>query len=460
MSLDNFITKTDSYKVSHWRQYPPGTSEVYSYFEARGGEWAETVFFGLQYILQRHFEGRVVTKPKIDQAKRLFARHFGDDTLFNEKGWIRLLEKHDGYLPLHIRAVPEGTVVPTSNVLMTIVNTDPEFFWLTNYAETLLSQVWYPSTVATQSREWKKVINTYLSLTGTPETIDFKLQDFGYRGSTSHDSAAIGGAAHLVNFKGTDTLAAIELLEEYYGAEEMPGFSIPAAEHSTITSWGKDHEIDAYANMLDQFPTGLVAVVSDSYDVFKACADIWGGVLHETVAHRDGVTIIRPDSGHPPSTVYRILEILGERFGYSLNAKGYKVLPDYIRVIQGDGIDGSMIDSIYSTIVELGHWSADNLGFGSGGALLQKVNRDTSKYAFKCSEVTVDGLPRDVFKDPVTDKGKASKKGRLSLYRDLWKLEYYTGPEYKDFDVMQTVFLNGRMQNRTSLKAVRHNARL
>lgn len=411
----NIVTMTDSYKVSHWRQYPPGTSKVFSFFESRGGVFPTVTFFGLQYVLKKYFTGAVVTADGIEKAKRRFAAHFGDPSLFNEAGWERIRTMHQGRLPLIIKAVPEGTSVPTSNVLMTIENTDPELPWLTNYAETVLSQAWYPSTIATQSREMRKLVLEYLEKTGDPSQIDFKVHDFGYRGSTSVESAGIGGAAHLISFKGTDTLAALDVAEEYYH-EPNAGFSIPAAEHSTITSWGKEGEADAYDNMLSAFPTGLVAVVSDSYDVFAACKELWGEKLKEKVLERDGVLVVRPDSGYPPDVVVKVLGILGDAFGCPENAKHYKVLNPKVRVIQGDGIDYGMLKRILE-VMSMQGWSADNLAFGSGGGLLQKVNRDTQKFAFKCSAIEVNGAWRNVMKDPATDPGKRSKAGRLALVK-------------------------------------------
>jgi nicotinamide phosphoribosyltransferase len=314
-----------------------------------------------------------------------------------------------------IKAVPEGSVVPTSNVLMTVENTDPEFPWLTNFLETLLVQVWYPMTVATLSREMKKLILRQLLNNGTPETIDFKLHDFGFRGVSSVESAGLGGAAHLVNFQGTDTVAGIRLARKYYG-DGMYGFSIPASEHSTITSWGRENEGDAMENMLTQFPEGLVACVSDSFDIFKACSEIWGERLREKVLGRNGTLIVRPDSGDPPTVVLQVLEALATKFGTTKNDKGFKVLPDQVRVIQGDGIDYAMVREILSAMIMSG-WSSDNIAFGMGGALLQKLNRDTQKCAFKCAEITVNGEPKDVYKDPITDPGKTSKAGRMKLVK-------------------------------------------
>ena len=323
---DNILLMTDSYKVTHWKQYPPGTEAVYSYFESRGGRFGSVVFFGLQYYLRRYLEGLVVSQEKIDRAEAFCSRHFDNAELFNREGWEHILREHEGRLPVLIRAVPEGTPVPVLNVMMTIENTDPRCFWLPNYLETLLVQVWYGSTVATISRELKKLIAGFLEETGSPETIASKLHDFGYRGVSSVESAAMGGAAHLVNFEGTDTLAGCLLAQEYYGAE-MPGSSIPASEHSTITAWGMPGEPDAFRNMLERYPRGVVACVSDSYDIFHACSEIWGRELREAVLARDGTLVVRPDSGDPPSVVVKVLDLLGEAFGTERNAKGYRVLP-------------------------------------------------------------------------------------------------------------------------------------
>lgn len=407
--MSNILLTTDSYKISHYRQYPPETTNVYSYFTSRGGS-DEIVFFGLQYIMKEYLEGVRVTIPDIDEAEEIFAGHFGDPTLFNRAGWEHIVSAHGGKLPVEICAVPEGSVNKSQAPLLSIENTCDECYWVTNYLETLLVQLWYPCSVATNSREAKKVIHSFLEKNGTPSLIDFKLHDFGFRGVSSVESAGIGGAAHLINFMGTDTLAALLVTRKYYKIA-MAGFSIPAAEHSTITSWGKDHELDAYANMLVKYPTGLVAVVSDSYDIFNACKTLWGDKLKDQVFERDGVLVVRPDSGDPAATVLRVLDTLGEAFGFYFNKKGYKMLPDKIRVIQGDGINNYSLFQILQWVDQNG-WSADNIAFGMGGGLLQMVNRDTYKFALKCSSVIVDGKEREVFKSPVGDHDKRSFGGR------------------------------------------------
>ena len=455
---DNPILRTDSYKVSHWRQYPPNTKTVYSYFESRGGRFRDIVFFGLQYYLKRYFEGAVVTREHIDQAEALFREHFGDGGrgLFNRPAWEHIVEKHGGRLPVSIRAVPEGTVVPNHNVLMTIENTDPACYWLTNYLETLLVQTWYGCTVATQSREMKRLILKYLNETGTPDRAGFMLHDFGFRGVSSVETAGVGGAAHLVNFLGTDTFEGIVVARNFYG-EPMAGFSIPAAEHSTLTAWGKEREADAMANMLTQFPNGLVACVSDSFDIFQACGDIWGTQLRDEVLARDGTLVIRPDSGDPPTVLVEVLHILYEKFGGTINEKGFKTLDEHVRLIQGDAIDFDMIDKILSAMRKHG-FSADNMAFGSGGGLLQKLNRDTLKFAFKCSAVEVDGRWQDVYKSPITDRGKQSKRGRLKLVRDE-NGELTTRREGEPGeDMLVEVFRDGRITTETTFADIRKRA--
>lgn len=456
---DNICLITDSYKVTHHYQYPPNTTTVCSYFESRGGKFPKTVFFGLQYILKRFLSGPVVTKEKIQEAKELYKAHFNAD-YFNEEGWMYILEKHKGHIPLRIKAVPEGTVVPYKNVLFTVENTDPKCFWLTNYFETLLVQVWYPMTVATNSRYQKEIIARYLEKTADNlEGLPFKLHDFGFRGSTSVEAAGIGGCAHLVNFKGTDTIVGITTARRYYGCD-IAGFSIPAAEHSTITTWGRDGEYEAFKNMLTQFPSGLVACVSDSYDIWNACEHVWGEQLKDIIVNREGSLVVRPDSGDPPEVVVKVLNILGNKFGTTKNSKGFKMLPPYLRVIQGDGISYETLEEILENMKK-NNWSADNVAFGSGGALLQRMDRDTQKCAFKCSYAVINGKEVNVFKQPITDLGKKSKKGRLSL--ECEKGEYKTMEEGKGDpkkDLLVTVFENGKLLKDYTFEEIRNNAEL
>ncbi|MFE0500903.1 nicotinate phosphoribosyltransferase [Lysobacter soli] len=421
--LDNLLLNTDSYKASHWLQYPPGTDATFFYVESRGGLYDRTVFFGLQSILKQALARRV-THDDIDQARELFAAH-GEP--FNEAGWRDIVDRHGGRLPLRIRAVPEGTVVPTQQALVTIESTDPRAFWVPSYIETLLLRLWYPVTVATVSWHAKQTIRGFLERTSDdPEgQLPFKLHDFGARGVSSAESAAIGGLSHLVNFMGTDTVAGLLAARAWYH-EPMAAFSIPAAEHSTITAWGREREVDAYRNMLRQFarPGAIVAVVSDSYDIFRAVSEHWGRTLREEVIASGATVVIRPDSGDPVEVVHECLRRLDEAFGHVVNGKGFRVL-NHVRVIQGDGINPDSIRAILERATGAGY-SADNLTFGMGGALLQRVDRDTQKFALKCSAARVDGRWIDVYKEPVTDPGKTSKRGRMTLARHVESGEYRT----------------------------------
>jgi nicotinamide phosphoribosyltransferase len=382
----NRIIDTDSYKASHFLQYPPNTTGAFFYLESRGSErdYAATVFFGLQYILKRYFCEKF-TQEMVEEAREVVTAH---GLPFNYTGWTRLIEKCGGKLPLRIRAVAEGSVVPVKNVLMTVETTDEEFFWLGSWFETQLMRIWYPITVATQSYYIKKDVYRFLQETANDADAEvaFKVHDFGSRGVSSQETAAIGGAAHLVNFMGTDTMAALLLHRDFYHAP-MAGFSIPAAEHSTITSWGRENEIEAYRNMLNNFakPGKIVAVVSDSWNIYEAVEKIWGEQLRQQVVDSGATVVIRPDSGEPVEVVSRVAHILGEKFGTTVNSKGYKVLKN-VRIIQGDGVNQDSIKDILQRLKDEG-FSASNIAFGIGGSLLQKISRDTMKFAYKCSAI-------------------------------------------------------------------------
>lgn len=455
--MRNLILNTDSYKTSHYLQYPEGAEYVSSYIESRGGLYESTVFFGLQMFLKEYLT-KPITQADIDEAESICTAH---GVPFNRSGWQHILDVHHGFLPLEIEAVPEGAEVPTGNVLVQVVNTDPACAWLTSYIETaLLRAVWYPTTVATLSKACQNIIAGYLdetadNLSGLP----FKLHDFGARGASSEETVAIGGLAHLVNFMGTDSLSAIVAARRFYGAP-MAGFSIPAAEHSTITSWSREGEAAAYANMLKQFggKGKLVAVVSDSYNLWNAIDNLWGEELKMKVRAMGGTLVIRPDSGDPVKVVPEAIERLIAKFGHTLNTKGYKVLPDCVRLIQGDGVNAASIGAILSEMQARG-LSADNVAFGMGGELLQKVHRDTQRFAMKASAICVNGVWRDVYKDPVTDQGKRSKRGRLALIRLRGKYQTVNREEIPPgVNELVTVFRNGKLTTEYTLEQVRARA--
>lgn len=465
---NNLLLNVDSYKVSHYKQYPDNTQYVSSYIESRGSDvegWKETTFFGLQMFLKEYMT-KPITQKDIDEADEILTAH-GEP--FNRDGWQYILNTYNGFLPVCIEAVPEGMNVPLSNVLVQIINTDPNVPWLTSYLETsLLRSIWYPTTVATQDRYIKETIRASLERTSDSKTIDsdimFKLHDFGARGVSSKESAGIGGLAHLVHFMGTDTVESLRYARRYYG-ESMAAFSIPAAEHSTITVWGgPKSEIDAFRRNIEEFSGEgkLYAVVSDSYDIYAAC-DKWAS-LKDLIMSKGGTLVVRPDSGHPPTVVVEVLNRLAEGFGYTVNTKGFKVLPDCIRVIQGDGINHVSIGEILENM-EANEWSADNVAFGMGGALLQHVNRDTLNFAMKASAAKVNGMWREVYKDPVTQSSKKSKRGRLALirtktgnYKTISEFEFHKEGLDSSANLLQPVYENGRILVNLSLTEIRKRA--
>ena len=455
LSDDNLILDTDSYKSSHFLQYPPGTTRLFSYLESRGGKYPVTRFFGLQYVLDRYLTRRV-TAEMVEEARTLIEAH-GEP--FPYDGWMRVVQVHGGRLPLEIRAVPEGLNVPIHNVLMSCTNTDPELPWLVGWFETMLMRVWYPTTVCTQSWHIREIIREALEKTSdrAAEELPFKLHDFGSRGVSSRESAGLGGLAHLVNFLGSDTLEALRAARNHYGAD-VAGFSIPAAEHSTVTSWGQQNEVEAYRNMVRTFgkPGGLYAVVSDSYDLKHAINVHWGETLRQEVIDSGATLVVRPDSGDPPAMVRLAVRALAAKFGTTVNRKGYQVL-NHVRVLQGDGINEETIRQILQNLLIDG-FSAENVAFGMGGALLQKVDRDTQRFAYKASAGLIGGEYRGIYKDPVTDPGKRSKDGVLDLVMEDGRM---VTRAYSTFDtdfpgsLMRTVFRNGELLVRDSLDEVR-----
>ncbi len=327
----------------------------------------------------------------------------------------------------------------------------------------MLRAIWYPTTVATQSWTIKRVILDYLEKTGDPSLIDFKLHDFGARGVSSLESAAIGGASHLVNFMGSDTISGVLYAREYYGAG-IAGFSIPAMEHSTVTSWGRKGEVDAYRNMLTTYGKqgAIFAAVSDSYDIYNAASKLWGEELRQQVIDSGAVVVIRPDSGDPETVCLKLVQILHDKFGAVKNSKGFWVLNN-VRLIQGDGVNEHTIRCILGAFQAYGY-SADNIAFGMGGALLQQLNRDTQKFAMKCSSALVNGEWIDVQKDPVTDSGKKSKAGRVSLWESGGEFaSSVTAPHnWTDkgigwTDALVEVFRDGKLVNEIDFATVRSN---
>ncbi len=464
---ENILLMTDSYKQSHPFQYPTDTNYLHFYIESRGVTRSdlqnETKFFGLQYYLKKYLS-KPITQEMIAEAKEIMSLH---GVPFDAKGFDKIIEKHNGYLPVRIRAVKEGVTVPTKNVILTVESTDEELFWLPGFLETMLLKVWYPITVATLSNNIKSVIREYLAETADSlDKLGFMLHDFGYRGVSSEESAAIGGAAHLTNFLGTDTLATLKFCRDYYN-ENMAGFSIPASEHSTTTCWGvgTDNEKVAFENMISSFGDNslLYACVSDSWD-FKKAIQTWNG-LADKVKSKKANLVIRPDSGDAVENIMYALAELEKGYGATTNSKGYKVLNN-VALIQGDGVNISLIKNVLDAMKQK-KYSAENIAFGMGGALLQgnfesSINRDTFKFAMKCSAIGRGDKIYDVYKDPITDKAKKSKKGRLDLIKNsvgefqtiVLDDSYKLGEYHKDSQLV-TYFENGEVLFEQSLAEIR-----
>ena len=465
-SFNNLTLKTDTYKLAHWKAYAElGLEKVHSYFEARKGAiYDTTTFVGLQPILQ-FIQENPITMDMVDEGDAFTSGHIGPDN-YNRAGWEYIVNHHGGRLPIVIKAIPEGTEVPKGNALLTIENTDPNCPWITNHLETFLTQVWFPSTVATLSKEIKKSCKRYLDLTSDNGEIPLKfmLHDFGERGVSSMESAGMGGMAHLVNFYGSDTVEGVLYAREFY-KEPMAAYSVIATEHSIMTSRGRDGEYEVINMMIEKFPKGILSLVLDSYNIYNAVDHLTTDLLDKVKA-REGKVVIRPDSGEPVEVLARIFEILEKNLGseITINSKGFKVLPSYIGVIWGDGLDLNKIQEILEWLLQAG-WSAENIVFGMGGGLLQKVNRDTQAFAFKCSaNQTEEGVWNDVWKDPVdSSSGKSSKKGCLKLikHEGAFMTVREDDPAYIQFEnELKVVFENGEIKKEFTFAEVRRNAEI
>ena len=449
MIENNICLLTDSYKITHHYFYPKGTKKIYSYLESRvGAEFNKTIFYGLQYIIKKYLKGKVVSQEKIDEADNLMQTHLGEG-IFNREGWQYILDEFDGMLPIEIKAVPEGTPVDVGNVLMTVENTDDKCYWLVNYLESLLLQVWYPSTIATLSAEVRKLANFYLDVTGSDKSnLDFMLHDFGYRGATSTESSMLCGSAHLLSFSGTDTIPALTIPENYYNDSEVYGFSVQATEHSIMTSLGQDGEIQQTLNVIENAKNGILSMVIDSYDYrnFLRQASTEGSELNDAILKFlsvDGNKVVfRPDSGEPVSTTIDCLNILESGFGSYDTENGYKVFDANIGLLWGDGLNYHKIRDILFAMKSNG-WAAENIIFGMGGGLHSSVNRDTQRNAFKCSAQLRDGQWFDIFKNPL-DSSKKSKTGRFKLIEDDGSFKT-TSIDDDGEDILRAVFKNGEL---------------
>lgn len=461
----NAILATDSYKLSHPYSYSPDMKGQFSYGEARV-KGQKILVAGIRMLLTKFFR-KAITEYDIDEAAH-FAELHGEP--FKREAWEKILTHYNGALPVTIRAVPEGTVIPSSMPIYSIECDDEDLAWLPSHLETMFQRgIWYPTTIASNDYYIKNVIRNYYIKTGVPvEAADFALHDFGGRGVTCAEQAEIGGFAHLINFKGSDTIEGIRAANFYYDCQ-MAGFSVPATEHSVQCSFSIDDDtgegdIDYLRHQIKTLakPGGIVSIVIDGFDTFRAASYLCNELKADIIA--SGAKIVfRPDSGDMFEIVPRLLDMQAEAFGFTINEKGYKVINN-VGIIQGDGVNNEAVEQLLDIVVDRG-FAANSVVFGSGGALLQKVNRDTYKFAQKASAVLVDGKWVGISKNPVTDPGKMSKKGRVTTLRSKMTGEYMVGyidneadrsDEWED--VMKVVYRNGIVSCNDTLDEIRARA--
>lgn len=469
---------TDFYKTDHRRQYPAGTTKVYSNLTPRISRLPgidKVVVFGIQYFVQKYlieeFEETFFALSKEDVLaayQRRMDTALGPNAVTTE----HLAALHDlGYLPIHLKALPEGTLCPLRTPVLTITNTHSDFAWLPNFLETLLSNVlWHPMTSATIAYQYRKLLEGYAAKTSDmADFVKWQGHDFSMRGQTSLESSMVSGGGHLLSFTGTDTIPAIDFLELYYGADaakELIGGSVPATEHSVMCLGGQKTEFDTYKRLITEvYPSGIVSIVSDTWNYWEVL-DKTVRSLKDTILARPGKVVIRPDSGDPvkiicgdpessdPLARKGTMQLLWEIFGGTVNSRGYKQLDAHIGVIYGDSITLDRCLKICSELERQG-FASTNMVYGIGSYTYQYVTRDTFGFAMKATYGEVNGQPKEIFKDPLTDGGvKKSAKGLLRVNADLSLSECVTKEEELG-GALQTVFLDGVPYNDVELSQIR-----
>jgi nicotinamide phosphoribosyltransferase len=490
-SLFNFCTMkmnplllTDFYKVGHVFQYPPNTTLVYSNLTPRKSRLEgidQMVLFGLQYFIKEYlieqFNTEFFNRPKevvLQEYKVRVERALGQPL----PSYEHIGDLHDlGYLPIMIKALPEGTPVPMRVPCVTIVNTKPAFFWLTNFLETLISAViWQPCTSATIAWQYRKLLDHYSQTTGMPDGfVGWQGHDFSFRGMSSPESAILSGMGHLLSFSGTDTIPAIEALEKYYCADtskEMVGGSVPATEHSVMCSGEQDGELDTFRRLIkDVYPSGIVSIVSDTWDLWKVCTSFLP-TLKQEILSRPGKVVIRPDSGDPVKIICGdpngateaerkgVVELLWDCFGGTVTSKGYKLLDEHIGAIYGDSITLERAKNICEGLMQKGF--ASQTVFGIGSYTYQYNTRDTFGTAMKATYIEIDGMGREIFKSPVTDDGtKKSATGLLKVTQSESGLVLKDRVSWKEEEesLLKPVFCDGKLIKEWSLSEIKATLR-
>lgn len=437
----NPLLLTDGYKADHRRQYPDGTTLVYSNWTPRKSrikDVDEVIFFGLQYFIKKYiiedFENDFFKRPKAEVVKK-YARRLNNYLGPNETGTAHIEALHDlGYIPMVFKALPEGVSVPVRVPMFTMYNTLPEFFWLTNYFETLLSAVvWLPCNSATIAHQYRKVLDKYAAETSSaPEFVDWQAHDFSMRGMGGIEASLTSSAGHLLSFTGSDTIPAIDFLEEYYNADsdnELIAGSVPATEHSVMCMGTTEGEYETFKRLIcDVYPKGIVSIVSDTWDLWKVLTDYLPR-LKDVISGREGKVVVRPDSGNPADILCGnpagkteqerkgVVELLWDVFGGAVNDKGYKELIPQIGAIYGDSITIDRATAICERLKQKG-FASTNVVLGIGSFTYQYNTRDTFGFAMKATYGEVKGEGREIFKDPITDDGtKKSAKGLMKVVK-------------------------------------------
>lgn len=457
----SLIMRIDSYKFSHPFAYPENIKAMTSYGEARIPLGETIVPFGMQLLIKRYLS-ETITAEDVEAAEQFALAHFGRP-LFHKEAWMKVVTVYGGKLPLIIRSVKEGTVMSGSQPIYTVTVFDEDLFWMSAGFETMIQRgIWYPTTIATEDYKTKQeIIKRYEATGADVSLIPFALHDFGGRGVSSGETAEIGGAAHLVNFMGSDTVEGILTANFYYKCD-MAGFSVYATEHSIQCSFGptRENAIDYLRTQIkNATPGSILSIVIDGYDVFRE-TELLCNELKQEIIDSQAKIVFRPDSGDMMEIVPAILKMQADAFGFNITSTGHKQIK-HVGLIQGDGISHKTLLELLDHVISLGY-SADCVVFGSGGALLQKVNRDTKKFAQKACSILVNDAWKGIAKDPITDHGKKSKEGILTLGRnnatgELETLRIDDGfPEgYEDAHYL--VYYLGKLFNEVTLDEVRAN---
>ncbi|MDQ7959464.1 nicotinate phosphoribosyltransferase [Flavobacterium lindanitolerans] len=477
----NPLLLTDGYKVDHRRQYPEGTTLVYSNWTPRKSRIEnvdEVVFFGLQYFIKKYiiedFESSFFRQPKEEVVKK-YARRINNYLGENQVGTKHIEDLHDlGYIPMVFKALPEGASVPVRVPMFTMYNTKPEFFWLTNYFETLLSAViWLPCNSATIARQYRKVLDRFAKETSSvPEFVNWQAHDFSMRGMGGVEAAVTSAAGHLLSFTGTDTIPAIDFFEEYYNAnsdKELIGGSVAATEHSVMCMGTTEGEFETFERLITKvYPKGIVSIVSDTWDLWKVLTDYLPR-LKNNIVSREGKVVVRPDSGDPIHILCGnpygkneeerkgVIELLWDVFGGTINDKGYKELVSQIGAIYGDSITIERATKICEKLKEKG-FASTNVVLGIGSFTYQYNTRDTFGFAMKATYGEVNGEGRAIFKDPITDDGtKKSAKGlmKIELENGTYKLIDQVSWDEEKKGELKEVFRDGKLLIDYSLAGIR-----